>query len=264
MKVVLFCGGLGTRLREYSETIPKPLVNIGVRPIIWHLMKYYAYYGHKEFILCLGYKGDVIKDYFLNYQETASNDFVLSEGGNKIELLGADLPDWKITFVDTGLQSNIGQRLKAVQKYIGDDEYFLANYSDGLSDLDMAAHIDKAKENNATASFVMVRPSQSFHAVETLESGLVSKIEHVSDAEYWINGGFFVLNRNVFDYMEEGEELVEEPFQRLIKEKKLYAKKYEGFWAAMDTFKDKKRLDSLCESGNQPWMIWNNDKTKNI
>ena len=133
MKVVLFCGGLGTRLREHSETIPKPLVNIGTRPIIWYLMKYYAYYGHKEFILCLGYKGEMIKDYFLNYRETDSNNFVLSEGGENIELLSSDINDWKITFVDTGQNSNIGSRLKAVQGYLGDDEYFLANYSDGLS-----------------------------------------------------------------------------------------------------------------------------------
>ncbi len=256
MKVVLFCGGLGTRLREHSETIPKPLVCIGQRPLIWYLMKYYAHYGHKEFILCLGYKGNVIKDYFLNYQETDSNDFVLSEGGGKIELLDEDFPDWKITFADTGLSSNIGQRLKAVQKYIGDDEYFLANYGDGLSDVDLDELISHAKEMDSVASFVVVKPPHSFHSVKSLENGMVQEIKEVSEADYWVNGGFFVLKNEIFNYMQEGEELVEEPFRRLLKKNKLYAKKYEGFWVAMDTLKDKKRLDSIYESGNSPWMIW--------
>ena len=255
MKVVLFCGGLGTRLREYSETIPKPLANIGLRPIIWHLMKYYADQGHKEFILCLGYRGDLIKDYFLNYQETISNNFVLSNSGKNIELLSSDIEDWKITFIDTGMHSNIGQRLKAVQPWLEGEEYFLANYSDGLSDLDMNEQIENIKKTDAVASFVRVRPSQSFHAVEADASGLVNKIEHVGGAEYWINGGFFVLRQDIFNYMEDGDELVEAPFQRLIKEKKLYSQKYEGFWAAMDTFKDKKRFDSLYDSGDTPWIL---------
>ncbi|MFK5893282.1 MAG: sugar phosphate nucleotidyltransferase [Pseudomonadota bacterium] len=261
MKVVLFCGGLGTRLREYSETIPKPLANIGLRPIIWHLMKYYAEYGHKEFVLCLGYKGEMIKDYFLKYQETVSNNFVLSNSGEQIELLDTDISDWKITFIDTGQKSNIGQRLKAIEKYVADDEYFLANYSDGLTDLDLAKHINQAKENKAIASFVMVRPSLSFHAVEADDTGLVKKI-HLSGAENWINGGFFVLHKSIFDYIKDGEELVEQPFERLIKEEKLYSFKYKGFWSAMDTFKDKKELDSLYDDGSPPWMIWKNDKSK--
>ncbi len=260
MKVVLFCGGLGTRLREYSETIPKPLAYIGVRPIIWHLMKYYAEYGHKEFILCLGYKGDMIKDYFLNYEETVSNDFVLSESGKNIELLNRDISDWKITFVDTGLKNNIGQRLRAIKEHIGEDEYFLANYSDGLSDLNLEQHINNARNNNAIASFVMVRPSDSFHAVQADETGRVTKI-HLSGAENWINGGYFVLHNTIFNYLENGEELVEEPFQRLIQERRLYSTKYKGFWCAMDTFKDKIQLDELYDLGSPPWMIWNNDKS---
>jgi glucose-1-phosphate cytidylyltransferase len=256
MKVVLFCGGLGTRLREYSETIPKPLATIGLRPIIWHLMKYYAHHGHKEFILCLGYRGDLIKDYFLNYQETVTNNFVLTHSGKNIELLNSDIDDWKITFIDTGIHSNIGQRLKAVQPWLEGEEYFLANYSDGLSDLDINQVVKDVKAKEAIASFMSVRPSQSFHAVEADKEGLVQKIEDVAGAEYWINGGFMVLSQRIFEYMEDGDELVEAPFQRLIKEKKLYSKKYEGFWAAMDTFKDKSRFDSLYDSGNTPWMIW--------
>src|SRR4030095_4084460 len=135
MKVVLFCGGLGTRLREHSDTIPKPLVNVGFRPIVWHLMCYYAHYGHREFVLALGYRGDLIRDYFLNYNEAMSNDFTLSKGGTQIDLHHRHPDDWKITFVDTGLHSNLGQRLLRVRKYLRDDEWFLANYSDGLSDL---------------------------------------------------------------------------------------------------------------------------------
>ena len=138
MKVVLFCGGLGMRLKEYSEIIPKPMINIGYRPILWHVMKYYAHFGHKEFILCLGYKADIIKNYFLNYNEYLSNDFTLTEGGRNIALESSDIQDWKITFVDTGLHANIGMRLKAVQKYVENDEYFLANYTDGLSELPAA------------------------------------------------------------------------------------------------------------------------------
>lgn len=256
MKVVLFCGGLGTRLREYSETIPKPLANIGLRPIMWHLMKYYAHHGHKEFILCLGYRGDLIKDYFLHYEETISNDFVLTNGGRSIELLNSDIEDWQITFVDTGMHSNIGERLKAVQPWVAGEEYFLANYSDGLSDLDMNEHIEDIKKTDSVASFVRVRPSQSFHAVEVDEAGQVKKIEPVGGAQHWINGGFFVLKQSIFDYMEDGDELVEAPFQRLIKENKLHSIKYEGFWSCMDTFKDKKLFDSLYDSGETPWMVW--------
>ncbi len=133
MKVVLFCGGLGTRLREHSDTVPKSLVNIGYRPIIWHLMKYYAHFGHKDFILCLGYRGDLIREYFLNYKEALTNDFTLSDRGTRVDLHARDLDDWRITFVDTGLHSNIGQRLRRVRRYLDGEAIFLANYSDGLS-----------------------------------------------------------------------------------------------------------------------------------
>lgn len=256
MKVVLFCGGLGTRLREFSDTIPKPLVHVGHRPIIWNLMKYYAHFGHKDFILCLGYRGDLIKEYFLQYNEAISNNFILSNGGKTIELENSDIHDWRITFVDTGLKSNIGQRLKAVEPYLKNEEIFLANYSDGLSNLPLPEVIENFKRRQAIASFVSVRPSQSFHAVETDAEGLVTRIEPVGDTEFWINGGFFVLRREIFGYMRDGEELVEQPFQRLIPERKLIASRYTGFWMAMDTFKDKKTFDTLHETGNTPWQVW--------
>ena len=163
MKVVLFCGGLGTRLRDFSEAIPKPLVHIGYRPILWHVMKYYAHYGHKDFILCLGYKADLIKNYFLNYNECISNDFTLNNGGQSLSLLNSDIHDWNITFVDTGLHSNIGQRLKAVQKHLENEEVFLANYSDGLTDLILPEAIEKFYHIDKIVSFLSVRPSQTFH-----------------------------------------------------------------------------------------------------
>ena len=253
MKVVLFCGGLGTRLREYSETIPKPLATIGYRPIVWHLMKYYAQYGHKDFILCLGYRGDLIKEYFLNYNECLSNDFVL-RGGKDIVLENSDIHDWRITFVDTGLHSNIGQRLKAVEKYLDEDEMFFANYSDGLSNLPLPEYVENFVSKDAVASFLCVRPSQSFHSVSIREGGLVSDIVHVGEADVWINGGFFILRKEIFDYIHPQEELVEEPFQRLIAEEKLIGYKYTGFWAAMDTFKDKKAFDVMYENGDMPWL----------
>jgi len=256
MKVVLFCGGLGTRLREHSETIPKPLVNVGYRPIIWHLMRYYAHFGHKEFVLALGYRGDMVRDYFLRYNECMSNDFVLSEGGRKVDLMTSDIADWRITFVDTGLHSNLGERLRRVRRYVEGDDHFLANYSDGLSDLDMNGFIDEAKSRDAVASFVSVRPSQSFHAVRASDDGIVSAMEPVSQSDAWVNGGFFCLRSDVFDYMRDGEELVEKPFERIIAERKLWTRKHFGFWAAMDTFKDKITFDRMEAKGSCPWMVW--------
>ena len=256
MKVVIFCGGLGTRMRDYSETIPKPMIPVGYRPILWHVMRYYAHHGHKEFILCLGYKADTIKQYFLHYDETLSNDFVLSEGGNKIELRGSDIQDWKISFVDTGLNSNIGMRLKAVQALVQDEEMFLANYSDGLSDLPLPAMISRFGETDAIACFAGVAPTQSFHLVKLEDTGLVNSIRHVKDVGMRVNGGFFVFRREIFDWMNAGEELVEEPFQRLAAAGKLLAYPYDGFWACMDTFRDKQRLEDLYMQGRVPWEVW--------
>jgi glucose-1-phosphate cytidylyltransferase len=258
MKVVLFCGGLGTRLRENSSTIPKPLVTVGFRPIVWHLMRYYAHFGHKEFILCLGYRGDMVRDYFLNYSEAMTNDFTLSDGGRNIQCHTNDIADWKITFVDTGLHANLGQRLMAVRKYVEGDEVFLANYSDGLSDLPINGMIDDFHAKDVVASFVAVRTWQSFHAAKFDEDGFVSSLGELGDADFWINGGFFVLRNEIFNYLEAGEELVVEPFSRLIKEKKLSAYPYSGFWRSMDTFKDKIEFDRAYAQGNAPWEVWRN------
>lgn len=258
MKVVLFCGGLGTRLREFSETIPKPMVEIGYRPIIWHLMRYYAHFGHTDFILCLGYRGDVIKNYFLNYSECLSNDFVYSKGGKKIELSNNDIEDWTISFVDTGLHSNIGQRLTRVRKYLEGEEYFLANYADGLTDLNLPCYLDHYYHSGRIGSFLCVQPSQSFHVVSMQADDQVTKIESASRSNLWINGGFFVFRREIFNYIRDGEELVQEPFSRLIEARELVAYRHKGFWACMDTLKEKLLFDEMYARAEMPWAVWEN------
>jgi glucose-1-phosphate cytidylyltransferase len=260
MKVVLFCGGMGMRMREYSEAIPKPMVPIGYRPILWHVMKYYAHYGHKDFILCLGYKADVIKNYFRNYDECVSNDFVLSRGGKSLELLNSDIDDWRITFVDTGLNANIGQRFKAVEKYLRDEEVFLANYSDGLSDVDLDMLVEKFLQSERLACFVSVKPRASFHVISIDGEGVVKSIEHITKTGARINGGFFLFRRDVFRYIKDGEELVEQPLRRLISEGQLLSHAHNGFWACMDTFKELQELEDLYGRGKAPWTVWNGQR----
>jgi glucose-1-phosphate cytidylyltransferase len=255
MKVVLFCGGLGTRLRDYSDNIPKPLVPIGPRPILWHLMKYYAHFGHKDFILCLGYKAEKIKDYFLSYNECFSNDFTMTNGGKTLELLQSDIHDWRITFVDTGLKSNVGQRLKLVQSYLEGEEYFLANYSDGLTDMPLNDMIAEFKASEKVAALVCAPPSQSFHVVSLGEQRQVGKIQYVRDAGILINGGFFMFRKDIFKYMKNGEELVLAPFQRLIDADLLMGYKYERFWS-MDTFKEQHELTDMYNQGCAAWEVW--------
>jgi glucose-1-phosphate cytidylyltransferase len=256
MKVVLFCGGLGLRLRDYADHIPKPMVNIGYRPILWHVMKYYAHFGHKDFILCLGYRADTIKEYFLKYNEFLSNDFEFSQGGKKLELANTDIQDWRISFVDTGLTSNVGQRLRAIRDMVSDEEVFLANYTDGLTDLHLPSLLEFAKQRDKIATFVSVRPNLSYHVIHSDPSGLVTGIKELANSDIRINGGLFVLKPKLFDFIQEGEELVLEPFRRLVVQNELVAYEYDGFFGAMDTFKDKQRLDDLYESGKAPWQVW--------
>jgi glucose-1-phosphate cytidylyltransferase len=256
MKVVLFCGGLGTRLREHSDTIPKPLVNVGYRPLLWHLMRYYAHFGHRDFILCLGYRGDLIREYFLKYNEAMSNDFTWHEGGRRIELHGHDTDDWNITFVDTGLHSNIGQRLLCVRRYLKNEAEFLANYSDGLANVPLDEQLADFRAKGAIASFAAVRSPQSFHTVQADANGTVTAIGSVHDETVRINGGFFAMRQEMFDYIRDGEELVEQPFARLIEQQRLIAFRWDGFWQCMDTFKDKITYDRLEARGDCPWKVW--------
>ncbi len=257
MKVVLFCGGRGVRLGgEGSKSVPKPLVRVGQRPILWHVMKYYAHYGHKDFILCVGYKADQIKRFFVEYDEWVTNDFTLTNGGERIELARRDIEDWRITFVDTGIDVPVGQRLRAVRDLLGGEEVFLANYSDGVTDLHLPDMVEHFHASGAMASFLTVRPHHSLHVVRAAEDGRIERIEAMSTSDTWINGGFFVLKREIFEYLHEGEELVVEPFERLIACRALASYRHTGFWASMDTFKDKLMLEGLQAEGRAPWHVW--------
>jgi glucose-1-phosphate cytidylyltransferase len=254
MKVVLFCGGLGTRIREYSESIPKPMVPIGHQPILWHLMQYYSQYGHRDFVLCLGYKANVVKDYFLNYKQVTNSDCVVSHFGKKVEVLGDRPPDWRVALVDTGIWRNIGQRLAAVRHLVQDEEMFLANYSDGLTDAPLPDMIERFKRSGKIGCFIAIHPPITFHLVDFDEQGNVDRLRVSQEAEVWINGGYFIFRKEIFDYLHEGDELVDQPFKRLIEQGKLMAYKYEGFWRAMDTLRDRQVLEEMIERGEMPWQ----------
>ena len=257
MKVVLFCGGQGMRIRD-AEDLPKPMVHIGYRPILWHVMKYYAHFGHKDFILCLGHRADAIKNYFLNYNECASNDFILSGGPKNLELLNSDIHDWRITFADTGIKSNIGQRLKAVEKYLEGEEEFLANYSDGLTDLPLPQQLEHFHQQNKVASFLCVRPNLSYHLV-SLEQGngsLVSGSTPSTTAAYASTADFLFSRRRSSNTSGTKRNWSLSPSIAWWQEKQLIGYPYDGFWASMDTFKDRQQLEGLYSSGAAPWEVW--------
>ena len=253
MKVVLFCGGLGTRIRDYSENVPKAMVPVGHQPILWHIMQYYSHYGHRDFILCLGYKANTIKEYFRNAQHSIYGDCVISDFGKKVEAIGEKPPDWRVALVDTGMWRNIGERLLAVRELVGNDEFFLANYSDGLTDAPLGVMIDEFKRSGKIGCFIAVRPPFNFHLAEFDEQGAVQRFRTSQQSDIWINGGYFIFRREIFDYIQDGDELVQEPFDRLIKAGKLMAYRHFGFWRAMDTLKDKQMLEELVERGEMPW-----------
>jgi len=255
VKVVLFCGGMGTRIREFSEAVPKPMIPIGAQPILWHIMDYYSRHGHDDFILCLGYKANTIKDFFLNHKPYAFSDIVVSEMGGKVETLGETRADWRVTLIDTGAWRNIGERLWAVRDLVKDEEYFLANYSDGLTDVPLDEMIEKFKASGKVACFLAVHPMVTFHLAQIDDAGRVREIVSSDNANMWINGGYFIFRQDIFEYMKEGEELVLEPFRRLIDADQLMAYKYEGFWRAMDTLRDRQVLEEMVEQGHMPWRV---------
>lgn len=255
MKVVLFCGGLGTRIREYSENIPKPMVPIGHQPILWHVMNYYSQFGHRDFVLCLGYKANVIKDYFLKINPMMYSDLTISNYGQKVEMIDGAPPDWRTTLIDTGVWRNIGERLVAVKKHVENEEIFLANYSDGLTDVNLPAMIEQFKKSGKIACFLAVRPPFNFHLAEFDEQGDVKRFRTNLESDIWINGGYFVFRREIFDYIKDGEELVLEPFNRLMAKQALMAYRYEGFWRNMDTLRDRQVLEEMLEKGETPWRV---------
>jgi glucose-1-phosphate cytidylyltransferase len=256
MKVVLFCGGQGLRMRGGLDDLPKPMMPLGNRPILWHLMKYYAHWGHTDFILCLGYKNTAIKEFFVSYKEWISNDFVLSHGGTHLELLRRDMADWRVTLLDTGLEASIGERLLIAKPFLDGEKVFLANYSDGLTDCSLPAIIDRLRQRDAVGACMIARPNVSFHLVEHEPDGVVSSIRDVRHANAWVNAGFFAFRHEIFDYLHPGEDLVIEPFERLIQARKLVGLPYEGFWRCCDTFKDLQTLDNLLTRGPAPWELW--------
>jgi glucose-1-phosphate cytidylyltransferase len=261
MKVVIFCGGLGVRMGEATNSIPKPMIRIGNRPMLWHIMRYYASWGHTEFILCLGYKSEVVKEYFLRYEDALTNDFVLEQrdGVRHVEVLSRETADWRITFADTGINSTIGERLKAVEPYLGGDDAFLATYGDGLSDVPLPEMIQAFRDSERLGCFLSVRPEFNAHLVAADASGTVTGIQSMNLSDVRINGGFFVFKREILDWIEPGDELVEETFGRLIPRGEIGAYQYDGFFGPMDTIKDKQRLEALYEAGTAPWSVIGHD-----
>ncbi|MDX2157745.1 MAG: sugar phosphate nucleotidyltransferase [Hyphomicrobiaceae bacterium] len=254
MKTVLFCGGQGMRIREYSEAVPKPMIPIGHQPILWHLMSYYAGYGHKDFVLCLGYKANVVKEFFLSGRPQTFSDCVVSGFGSKVEILGDARQDWRVALIDTGISRNIGGRLMAVRHHVENEQMFFANYSDGLSDVDINKMVETFVRSGKIACFLAVRPTTSMHLISIGDKGQPTSFRSAKDADLWINGGFFIMRPEIFDYMRPGEELVSEPFTRLIAEDKLLAYKHEGFWCPMDTLRDRNYLEELVDRGDMPWL----------
>ena len=246
-------------MQEAEPSIPKPMVTVGNRPILWHIMKYYAHYGHTDFVLCLGHKAEVIKDYFLNYNEAFTNDFILTDG-KEVELLGSDIREWRITFVNTGLNSSIGERLLGVKKHLRSEKLFLGTYGDAVTDAPLPRLISDFAARNKVAAFLCIPPTTySFHTVTISDDQIVTGIQDVTKSDIWINGGFFLFRNEIFDYLRDGEDLIAQPFQRLIEEGQLLAYRYRGFWAPMDTLKDKHNLEVLVERGRPPWEVWEID-----
>jgi glucose-1-phosphate cytidylyltransferase len=256
MKVVLFCGGLGLRMRSQVDSAPKPMMAVGDRPVLWHIMRYYAHFGHTEFILCLGYGAASVKQYFLDYDETQSNDFILTKGGEQVELLDSDISDWRISFIDTGIEASIGERLRLIRPLLDDDEVFLANYGDVLTDAPLDRIVAAFIASDNVASLLAVPPQASFHVVGVDDDSRVTGITQVATMPMWINGGYFVLRQSVFDVLAPGEDLVDDAFARLTAVGRLGAVPYRGFWAPMDTLKERSALEDLDRSGKAPWKLW--------
>jgi glucose-1-phosphate cytidylyltransferase len=262
VKVVLFCGGLGMRMREGASTAPKPMAMVGERPLLWHVMRYYAHYGHTEFILCLGYGASAVKDFFLTYDETRSNDFVIQNGARDVQLFSTDISDWRITLVDTGLRSAIGERLRRVRRFVDGDEMFMANYADVLTDAPLPDMIQRFESSSAVASLLAVPPQSSHHVVDIGDNGLITQVTPMRDLRQWENGGYFLLRPEIFDSLNEGEDLVEDAvMRRLVPQGKALAYPYKGYWSPADTVKERAQLEEMYHRGNCPWMIWDPERS---
>jgi glucose-1-phosphate cytidylyltransferase len=262
MKVVLFCGGLGMRMRDGVSSGPKPMAMVGERPLLWHVMRYYAHFGHTDFILCLGYGAAYVKDFFLSYDETRSNDFVLENGARDLKLFSTDISNWRITFVDTGLNSPIGERLRRVRQFVADESMFLANYADVLTNAPLPDIVARFAASDAVASLLAVPPQSSHHVVEIGDDGRVAHVTPMRDLRQWENGGYFVLRPEIFDHLSEGEDLVEDAItRRLVPLQRVLAYPYKGYWSPADTVKERAQLEDMYQRGYCPWMIWDRDRS---
>jgi glucose-1-phosphate cytidylyltransferase len=242
MKVVLFCGGLGMRMRDGATNAPKPMAMIGDRPLLWHVMRYYAHFGHTDFVLCLGYGASAVKDFFLNYDETRSNDFVLGGGDRQVELFKTDISDWRITFVDTGLHSEIGERLRRVRRFVQDEEMFLANYADVFTNAPLPDMVARFAATDAVVSLLAVPPTSSHHVVDIAENGQITQVTPLRDLRAWENGGYFVLRQEIFDHLNEGEDLLTDAIVRLVPQGRVLAYPYKGYWCPADTVKERAQM----------------------
>ena len=260
MKVVLFCGGLGMRMRDGVSTAPKPMAMVGERPLLWHVMRYYAHFGHTDFVLCLGYGASAVKDFFLNYDETRSNDFVIEKGAREVTLFRTDISDWRITLVDTGLHSPIGERLRRVRRFVADETIFMANYADVLTDAPLPDMIHRFETSSAAASLLAVPLQSSHHVVDISDNGLISRVTPMRDLRQWENGGYFLLRQEIFDVLNAGEDLVEDALMRLVPQGRVLAYPYKGYWTPADTVKERAQLEEMYHRGLCPWMIWDPER----
>jgi glucose-1-phosphate cytidylyltransferase len=261
VKVVLFCGGLGMRMRDGITSGPKPMAMVGERPLLWHVMRYYAHFGHKDFIICLGYGATAVKDFFLNYDETRSNDFVIENGAREIKLFKTDISEWRITLIDTGLNSPIGERLRRVRRFVEDEPIFLANYADVLTNAQLPDMIERFEASDAIVGLLAVPPQSSHHVVDIDDNGLITQVTAMQDLRQWENGGYFVMRPEIFDHLNEGEDLVEDAIMRLVPQRRVLAYPYKGYWSPADTVKERVQLDELYHRGTCPWMIWDPDRS---
>jgi glucose-1-phosphate cytidylyltransferase len=264
MKVVLFCGGFGMRMRDGVTNAPKPMAMIGDRPLLWHVMRYYAHYGHTDFVLCLGYGASAVKDFFLTYDETRSNDFVLEGAARQVKLFRTDISDWRVTFVDTGLHSAIGERLRRVRRFVENEEMFLANYADVFTNAPLPDMVERFAKSNAVVSLLAVPPTSSHHVVDVAENGLITQVTPVRDLRQWENGGYFVLRPEIFDHLSEGEDLVEDAIVRLVPQGRVLAYQYKGYWSPADTVKERAQMEEMYHRGHCPWMVWDAERSGQV
>jgi glucose-1-phosphate cytidylyltransferase len=250
------------RMRDGVSTAPKPMAMVGERPLLWHVMRYYAHYGHTDFILCLGYGAGAVKDFFLTYDETRSNDFVIENGARDIKLFSTDISDWRITLVDTGLNSPIGERLRRVRRFLDGEPMFLANYADVLTNAPLPDMIGRFGASSAAASLLAVPPQSSHHVVDIGEDGIITQVIPMQDLRQWENGGYFLLRPDIFNHLHEGEDLVEDALmRRLVPQGRVLAYPYKGYWSPADTVKERAHLEEMYQRGNCPWMIWDPERS---